>query len=199
MWKFHRGMARQFFTRDRISDFDNFERHASHVISLMKKRFSEGYSVDCAVSPSSSCHILLDTPTKQLQDAVGRFTLDSATVHLYGSDVRSLDAGLPYAPYEISGKVNPTSFNEHPSNAFVHAFAAGQNILTLRGKSGAMWRRFEPWRDEIKPFRATIDEYIQPLIEEAVQKKEAGHSEEAATLLDHLLRDAKGTFTRRFL
>ena len=35
MWKFHRSMTRPFFSRDRISHFDIFEKHAgaSHVKS----------------------------------------------------------------------------------------------------------------------------------------------------------------------
>lgn len=132
---------------------------------------------------------------RSMQDAVGRFTLDSATVHLYGKDMRSLDAGLPYAPFEISGKTNPTSFDVHASNAFVHAFSTSQSIVGLRTKAGDSWKLFEPWRDEVLPFRATLNEYIQPMIEEAIRRKDEKKSEdeEEETLLDHLLRDSRGT------
>lgn len=48
-------MTRPFFSRDRISDFDNFERHVVDAVSQLKNRFREGYPVDiqvCTVSPS---------------------------------------------------------------------------------------------------------------------------------------------------
>jgi len=42
-------MTRHFLTRDRISDFENFDEHAITVISLMKKRLAEGHPVDFQV------------------------------------------------------------------------------------------------------------------------------------------------------
>lgn len=42
-------MTRPFFSRDRISDFDNFSHHADAVISQMKVRFREGHAVDFQV------------------------------------------------------------------------------------------------------------------------------------------------------
>jgi len=42
-------MTRHFLTKDRISDFENFDEHAMGVISLMKKRFAEGQPVDFQV------------------------------------------------------------------------------------------------------------------------------------------------------
>lgn len=46
MWKFHRTTTRPFFNKDRISDFDNFERHAVSTISQIQMRLREGYPVD---------------------------------------------------------------------------------------------------------------------------------------------------------
>jgi len=48
--RFHRGMTRPFFSKDRISDFDNFDRHATTCISLIKERMSKGEAVDFQVS-----------------------------------------------------------------------------------------------------------------------------------------------------
>jgi hypothetical protein len=48
-WKFHRSMTRPFFSRDRISHFDLFDRHASDVIALLKGRMREGLAVDFQV------------------------------------------------------------------------------------------------------------------------------------------------------
>ncbi|KAK0489011.1 cytochrome P450 monooxygenase pc-3 [Armillaria novae-zelandiae] len=73
MWKFHRNMSRPLFSKDRIANFDNFERHAVSTISLIKARLREGFPID-------------------FQDVVARFTLDSATEFLFGKDVESIAA-----------------------------------------------------------------------------------------------------------
>jgi len=47
--RFHRSITRPFFTRDRITDFDNFDRHAQHALKKAKARLAEGYSIDFQV------------------------------------------------------------------------------------------------------------------------------------------------------
>ncbi|KDN37558.1 hypothetical protein RSAG8_10075, partial [Rhizoctonia solani AG-8 WAC10335] len=81
-WKFHRNMTRPYFTRDRISHFDNFTRHADVAISKLLSRLAEP-----------------NHPAVDFQDLASRFTLDSGTEFLFGRDSRSLDALLPY-PHE---------------------------------------------------------------------------------------------------
>lgn len=49
-FRMHRTMTRPFFSRDRISDFDIFDRHTTEAIAIMKQRFEEGYPVDFQVS-----------------------------------------------------------------------------------------------------------------------------------------------------
>ena len=49
LWKFHRTMARPFFTRDRISDFDLFSRHANLVIEKMKNSVRAGQAFNFQV------------------------------------------------------------------------------------------------------------------------------------------------------
>lgn len=44
--RFHRAMTRPFFSKDRISHFDIFERHADDALSQLKTRLKEGYAVD---------------------------------------------------------------------------------------------------------------------------------------------------------
>ena len=56
MWKFHRGITRPFFTHDRISHFNIFDRHAEYAITQMKSRLRAGYPVDfqvCIYFPTS--------------------------------------------------------------------------------------------------------------------------------------------------
>lgn len=52
--RFHRSMTRPFFTKDRITHFDIFDRHAEDTISQMKSRFKEGYPLDFQVCCNES-------------------------------------------------------------------------------------------------------------------------------------------------
>ncbi|KAK0472809.1 cytochrome P450 [Armillaria novae-zelandiae] len=176
MWKFHRTMTRPFFNKERISDFDNFERHAVSTITQIKARLREGYPVD-------------------FQDVVARFTLDSATEFLFGKDVDSISAGLPYPAGSRLG--DNLHFVNHPSNAFVKAFAEAQVQTMIRIKSGASWPLREIFRDRVKPLRKVLDDFIQPLIFEGYERKAKGvrsvESEknlDDMTLLDRLVEEA---------
>ena len=42
-------MTRPFFSKDRISHFEIFDRHAADAIKQVKKRMKEGYAVDIQV------------------------------------------------------------------------------------------------------------------------------------------------------
>jgi len=166
MWKFHRAMTRPFFTKDRISHFDIYDRHSRDAFSQLKARLAEGFPVD-------------------IQDLASRFTMDSATEFLFGQDVRSLGAGLPYpGPHYYT----PRAFDE------------AQRLVVVRSRLGVYWPIKEFWKDEVKEKMVHVDEFIAPIVEEAVKKKKAsgvqGVKEKASgdrevkegeTLLDHLI------------
>jgi hypothetical protein len=42
-------MTRPFFTKDRISHFDIFDRHAEDALAQAKQRLAEGYLIDFQV------------------------------------------------------------------------------------------------------------------------------------------------------
>lgn len=46
----HRSIARQFFTKDRIKNFEIFDKHATKAIDKMKRRFNEGYALEFEVA-----------------------------------------------------------------------------------------------------------------------------------------------------
>ncbi|KAF8893048.1 cytochrome P450 [Infundibulicybe gibba] len=167
MWKFHRSMTRPFFTKDRITDFDNFERHADSALFQAKSRLAEGYAID-------------------FQDLVSRFTLDSATEFLFGTDVGSLSAGLPYP--EAASDKNPPSHLNHPSHRFVESFMAGQTKLASRFALGLDWPLVEFWKDGVKPHRAVVDDFVKPLLAKAIERKEKIKEGSEVNLLDHLLK-----------
>ena len=47
-------MTRPFFTRDRISDFEIFEKHANDALGQLKARLNQGDPVDFQVQTLSS-------------------------------------------------------------------------------------------------------------------------------------------------
>ncbi|KAG2055982.1 cytochrome P450 monooxygenase pc-3 [Suillus hirtellus] len=71
----HRTMTRPFFTHDRISHFEIFDRHASRAIALAK---------DC-----SRMDLAID-----FQDLISKFTLDSASEFLFGHCTDSLSHAI---------------------------------------------------------------------------------------------------------
>lgn len=173
MWKFHRSITRPFFTRDRVTDFDNFERHTQEALKRAKARLAKGYPID-------------------FQDLVARFTLDSATEFLFNHDFHSLDAPLPY-PAQSSSKSQkdyPQSNADHPSNLFVEALVTSQEIIARRGTIGGIWPLLEFWGDTVVPHRKTLDHFVQPFLEKGLREKEtrAADSEEyKGALLDYLV------------
>ncbi|KAF8189713.1 cytochrome P450 monooxygenase pc-1 [Pholiota molesta] len=172
--KFHRSMTRPFFTRERISDFEIYHRNCDLSLRNAKQRLAEGHPVD-------------------FQDLVSRFTLDSATEFLFGNNVGSLLAGIPYPPSQV--EKNPSSFYAHPSTRFVKAFAEGQLSSLFRTNYGTEWPLWEFWKDEVKPLRIIIDAFAEPLMNEALMAREKelsgetdSKAEEDSTLLSHLVR-----------
>ena len=47
--RMHRSITRPFFTKDRIKDFETFDKHAMKAINKMKERFNEGYALNFEV------------------------------------------------------------------------------------------------------------------------------------------------------
>ncbi|TRM60702.1 cytochrome P450 [Schizophyllum amplum] len=179
MWKFHRTMTRPFFNKEKIAHFDNFDRHADDIIRQAKTRLAEGFPID-------------------FQDMVSRFTLDSATEFLFGHDVNSSGAGLPYPP--TSSHFNSPEFHNHPSNRFVTAFGEGQELSSMRSRAGTAWRLLEFWKDNVKPCRDIVDDLVREILADSAQMKLDIEAKKAPsetkpgdndTLLQHLV-----TFTQ---
>ncbi|KAL0580998.1 hypothetical protein V5O48_000992 [Marasmius crinis-equi] len=175
MWKFHRQMIRPFFTRDRISHFELFDKHAEAVISVMKERLREGVPLD-------------------FQDLMGKFTLDSATEFLFGSCVNNLSSPLPYPASRYSLKSAP---QQTPADIFAKAFLEAQEGIATRERLGHVWPLLEIFEDKVEGPMKIVSAFIDPIIEEAVAKKKArGDSSkvvmkdevgENETLLEHLV------------
>ncbi|KAF9520560.1 hypothetical protein BS47DRAFT_1387177 [Hydnum rufescens UP504] len=76
-WKAHRALTRPFFARERVRDFEHFDKYSNKVVDLFRGRALAGESVD-------------------VQDVFGRFTLDAAGEFLFGTtELNTLDFPLP--------------------------------------------------------------------------------------------------------
>ena len=179
-------MTRPFFTRDRISDFDTFDRHAEAAIKSMKQRHRERFALD-------------------IQDLVSRFTIDSATEFLFGKCVHSLASGLPYpysAPSALASSFDKSSVS---TDAFAKAFQEAQELIANRMRSGDVWSVGEISGDKTKPAMEIVSAYLEPILTEALRRKklqskvdDKGSKEEIGedeTLLEHLVRFTEGEDT----
>jgi len=171
--RFHRSITRPFFNKDRISDFDVFDRHADQVIAKLKDRFKEDIAVD-------------------VQDVLYRFTLDTATEFLFGQDVKTLSADLPY-PSTYRG---PNRRREHPSDRFDLAITRAMEYTLPRVIYGEFWRLVDFWEDTAATQRAITHELIDPIIHAALERrkvaKELDEVQDGGTLLDHLVKQTDG-------
>ena len=82
-----------------------------------------------------------------------------------------MSAGLPYP--QSSPLADSPSFLNHPSNTFVRSFIASQILTRRRVPLENIWPLMEFWKDKVKPHRKVIDEYIEPLLHEEVEKQRA--------------------------
>jgi hypothetical protein len=133
---------------------------------------------------------------------VSRFAIDSATEFLFGNDISTLSAGLPYPA--SSPFANSSAFVNHPSNQFASAFLAGQYDSVRRTGYGPGWPLMEFWKDRVKPHRKVVDQFVEPVLAEALAKRAAvgkgaftdrvKEDTDEATLLNHLINQTQGFF-----
>jgi len=119
---------------------------------------------------------------------------------LFIRDVRSLSAGLNYPP---SAPVS--SSMDHPANKFADAFLTAQSEISKRSRLNELtWKLIEFREDKIVEPMAVIGGVLDPIVENAIKKKEekkansAGNSLEGETLLGHLVNLTDGEHPFRF-
>ena len=143
------------------------------MIAKLKDRFKEGVAVD-------------------VQDVLSRLTLDVATEFLFGQDVKTLSADLPY-PSAYRG---PNRRREHHSDGFALAFNRALEQTFPRAVYPEIWPLIEFWEDTVATQRGITHEFIDPIIHAALEKrktaKEMGGILEEVTLLDHLVQQTDG-------
>ncbi|EKM51341.1 uncharacterized protein PHACADRAFT_263397 [Phanerochaete carnosa HHB-10118-sp] len=177
-WKKHRALARPFFAKDRVSDFELFEKHAGTTLAVLRGLAGRGAAVDA-------------------QDLYARFSLDAAAEFLFGERLDTLHGALPVAGRARLGRKG--SATEDAFGAFVGAFEAVQNIITTRQVRGYFWPVRELVQDEAEPHAAVIGAFLEPIVQRALDRKrkmrEAGVSPttEHDTFLDYLAEHTEDT------
>ncbi|KAJ7058564.1 cytochrome P450 monooxygenase CYP63 [Mycena amicta] len=150
IWKMHRTVARPFFARERISEFEIFEKYSRQTLSLLS-------SLSATNQPCEA------------QDLFARLTLDAASEFLFGTDLQTLAAALP-----VPGKtpMGPKGSATHDSwGSFANAFEMAQQVVTNRGRIGYLWPLFELFNDKNAENVAVIQEWLDPLVNQAVEDK----------------------------
>ncbi|GLB42805.1 putative cytochrome p450 [Lyophyllum shimeji] len=172
IWKMHRGMARPFFARERIADFEIFERNTARTLALL--------------SASEAAH-----QPSEAQDIFARFTIDAASEFLFGKNLDTLSSALPIPQKGPMGPKGSATLDEWGS--FTCAFEMAQQNITARGRMGELWPLFELFSDKNKPHVQVVQKWLDPLVQRALQDKaisqKAGicHGIADKTFLQHLV------------
>ncbi|KAH7886740.1 cytochrome P450 monooxygenase CYP63 [Phlebopus sp. FC_14] len=148
----HRALARPFFARDRIADFQLFDRYTNRALAILSETTAKNEACD-------------------VQDLYARFTIDAASEFLFGKNLDTLSGKLP--------KAGSTALSERGSvtddawGTFAKAFEAVQHIITVRARTGLIWPVFELFDDKTAPYVDTIRSWVDPLVRQTLEDKAA--------------------------
>ena len=110
--------------------------------------------------------------TQDLQDAVSRFTLDSATEFLFGKRVHSLPADPAY-PHNVSPIGNSVD-NSKIADDFAREFADTLYTASQRACRSRSWPLFKLWGDKTVEPMKVVNAYIEPIPKDAIEKAKDG-------------------------
>ncbi|KAF8308494.1 cytochrome P450 [Clavulina sp. PMI_390] len=178
-WKAHRALTRPFFARERIADYEHFDRFSNKVVEILRKRVEAGESVD-------------------MQDLFGRFTTDAAGEFLFGvSDFNTLDLPLP-RPGKATLTPKGSAVSDAQSNVytkFLSAFERIQIAIAPRPFRGVLWPLWEWSKNLAEEHNKVVSAWLGPLIRRVLDAKEkrkkAGECRaklelEEGSLLEHI-------------
>ena len=126
--------------------------------------------------------------------------MDSATEFLFGKDVCSLSAPIPYPSTHPAAKAQQDA-PVHPADRFVRAFQDALEATAIRGRFLQSWPLFEFWGDKVEEHLGAVHEFIDPIVGEALRRKAERQREgediekdvrDDETLLEHLVKFTDG-------
>lgn len=180
-------MTRPFFAKDRVTDFGLFDTKVSMALQKMQERFNTGEAVDFQVSLLPMLLLFLEYHRARFQDICGRFTMDSIYEFLLGTSINSLQDPLPRPGQDLN------NIDTH-STRFLRAFASAQTGITTRARIGVSWPLFEIFKERTEKDMKVVRGVIEPIVWEAMRKREQGNMDEKDnSLLQHLLDVTQGS------
>ncbi|KAG8881394.1 hypothetical protein FRB98_004374 [Tulasnella sp. 332] len=183
--KMHRALARPYFARERISDYESFTKYTEKLITILRRATPSNEAVD-------------------IQDMFARFTMDTAGEFLFGTpDLNTLDLPLPKAEKAILGPKGIATDGIY--GGFVLAFEQAQlNLLKRIGQPIPLWTAREFFKDPQTETARTIEAFLEPLAKRALENKaqmaaEETNTKEEESFLDHLARSTDGLMKDQLL
>ncbi|TFK22513.1 cytochrome P450 monooxygenase CYP63 [Coprinopsis marcescibilis] len=149
-WRYHRAVARPFFAKERVQDFEIFNKYTTRTMDILTSVASADEAFDA-------------------QDLYGRLTLDSASEFLFGKNLDTLSETRP-----IPGKTSmgpKGSAVEGAWGTFAEAFEAAQQNCTNRARIGHWWPLFELFKDKNEANAQVIHRWLDPLVDMALNSK----------------------------
>ncbi|KAH6905109.1 cytochrome P450 monooxygenase CYP63, partial [Coprinopsis sp. MPI-PUGE-AT-0042] len=146
----HRNMARPFFARERVEDFENFEAYTARTLSILTTLSTSDEAFDA-------------------QDLYARFTLDSASEFLFGKNLDTLSQPRPLAGKARMGPKG--SALEGSWGSFAHSFETAQINATTRARIGHWWPLLELTKDINKEHADVIHSWMDPLVETSLSDR----------------------------
>lgn len=148
-----RQIARPFFTRERISDFDIFEQTSVKTLNLIASRAAAYAPID-------------------IQDLLQRLTLDAAALFLWGHALNTLDQPLTQPGRVVLGpKGSAPADGAGEWDVFTHAFESVAVLITRRGVQGDTWPLLELFKDKTEEPIQVIMDWLEPLVAQAMDRK----------------------------
>ena len=138
----------KYQARERVQDFEHFDRYSNKVIDLFRNCALAGESID-------------------VQDVFGRFTLDAAGEFLFGTtEMNTLDLPLPKPGKAALGPKG--SMAEGDYGGFVYAFEEIQAAITARSRRSWIWPLYELFGDRTKSHNEAIDDWVRNFVSQLV-------------------------------
>jgi hypothetical protein len=178
-----RQIARPFFTKERISDFDIFDQTSAKALNLIANRAAAYAPID-------------------VQDLLQRFTLDSAALFLWGHALNTLDLPLTQPGRVVLGpKGSAPADGGSEWDEFTNAFESVAVLITRRGVQGDTWPLLELFKDKTEEPIQVIMDWLEPLVRQAMDRKakrmegdtKVSSHDEDTVFLDYLSDRTDGT------
>ncbi|EMD36326.1 hypothetical protein CERSUDRAFT_95659 [Gelatoporia subvermispora B] len=165
MWRFHRHIARPFFSRVKAAKLDLFQAYSGNIIYHHMKVHGSSSDADSAIAKMKGR--FREGHTVNFQDLASRYALDSSTQFLFGRSIGFLRDPLPY---EWNAKRADSSPPNTPAERFAHSLRSLQEVVAERWRLQRIWPLFEILEDKCKTHMKVLNLFVNPIVREALER-----------------------------